>query len=112
MIAYPPAPGMAFAPVAKAAEKVSESRKLVGLCIALGVVIVLTGVFIACSALLQTPWEPFGDILQWVATITGAHQVSQGASDVSKWRYSTFEQPAGSVQPERFAGVAGEGLGG
>lgn len=109
MIAYPPP----FAPVSKAAEKVTESRKLVGLCIALGVVILLTVGFIVCSALFQTPWDPFGEVLQWVATITGAHQVSQGASDVSKWRYAPpMEQVVQNGQPERYAGVAGEGLGG
>ncbi len=67
-------------------QRVAESRKLVGLCIALGVVLVLTAVFIVCSWLLATPWGPFGEILQWVAAITGTHQFSQGASDVSKWR--------------------------
>ena len=104
---------MTFAPVSRAGEKVSESRKLVGLCIALAVVIVLTGAFIACSAILGTPWQPFGEVLQWIATITGAHQVSQGASDVSKWRYAPpMEQVAQIEQPERYAGVMGEGLGG
>ncbi len=67
-------------------EKVMESRKLLGLCIAFGVVLLVSATFIICSALFQTPWSPFGEILQWVATITGSHQLSQGASDVSKWR--------------------------
>lgn len=66
--------------------KVLESRKLLGLCIALGVVLLITAVFIICSAFLGTPWGPFGELLQWVSAITGTHQLSQGASDVSKWR--------------------------
>lgn len=68
------------------AEKVLESRKLLGLCIALGVVLAITAAFILCSAFLGTPWGPFGELLQWVSAITGTHQLSQGASDVSKWR--------------------------
>lgn len=114
MIAYPPAPGVAFAPVAKAADKVTESRKLVGHCIALGVVIVLTGVLIDCSAILGMPWQPLAKSCSGLRPSRVRTKVSQGASDVSKWRYSTFEPPDSSVQPERYAGIAGprEGLGG
>lgn len=71
-----------------ATDKVIESRKLLGLCIALAVVILLTAVFIICSTLFNTPWDPFGELLKWVSAITGTHQLSQGASDVSKWRSS------------------------
>jgi len=82
---------------APVAEKVLESRKLLGLCIALGVVLVITAAFIVCSAFLGTPWGPFGELLQWVSAITGTHQLSQGASDVSKWRSGAA--PSASVGP-------------
>lgn len=88
----------AFSP---AAEKIVESRKLLGLCIALGVVIVLTATFIACSAILGTPWGPFGELLQWVATITGTHQAAQGASDWQKWRSGGGQSQYTYQPPER-----------
>ena len=69
-----------------AADKVAESRKLLGFVIAVVAVVFMLEIFIICSAMLGTPWGPFQDVLQWITAITGLHQGSQGASDWMKWR--------------------------
>jgi hypothetical protein len=69
-------------------DRITESRKLIGLCVALLAVLLTMVTFIICSAFLGTPWAPFNDMLQWVATIAGVHQTAQATSDVVKWRAS------------------------
>lgn len=83
----------------KVPEKVWESRKFWGLLVGLTVAGLALAAFIVCSALLGTPWDPFDEFLQWIATITGAHQLGQGASDVAKWR-SGGEATAVAKPPE------------
>jgi hypothetical protein len=73
--------------------KVSESRKLTGLLITIGALLLALAVFIVCSALLGTPWDPFRDVLAFITGAGGSHQLSQGASDVSKWRSQPPSEP-------------------
>lgn len=69
-----------------ALPKVAESRKLTGLALTILAMIAVLIIFIVCTALFGTPWEPCRDILAFITGASGSHQLSQGASDVSKWR--------------------------
>lgn len=80
-------------------ERVRESRKLWGLVITIGALLLALAVFIVCAALLGTPWDPFRDVLAFVTGAGGSHQLSQGASDVAKWRAGSGGSEGGVSPP-------------
>lgn len=79
-------------------QKVRESRKIWGLLLTVLALIGVLVLYIIGSVVAyllfdyEIPWNPFNDVLYLIFGTGGTHQVSQGASDVMKWR-SRQEDP-------------------
>lgn len=79
---------------------VRESRKIWGLLIVIGAVLVALATFLAASAALAIgghpgalDWTPVRDTMAFITGNGLFHQFSQGASDVAKWRSAPPSQP-------------------
>lgn len=77
----------------------SGSRKLTGLIIVLGALVVITIVAVLAIAIWDVDWQVFASAYTSVTTIGGAHQGAQAMADRSAYYQSPTPSQAPSAPP-------------